>query len=197
MKRNAGAGRTIAKGEAGFDAALRGTSFNTQDTGRRPALIVQANNGADVVAAVRQARAMGLTIGICSGGHSWAQNHIRAGGMVLDLSRLNSIAINIAEGTATIGPAAWLVTSTPPFPSAISFSRWRMPIRWGWAAFCCRAALAGIAGHRDSPAKASLVSTSFLPMALWSMPVRRRIPSCYGQREVPDPAFSVSLCAFT
>lgn len=104
MKRNAGAGRTIAKGEPGFDEVLLGTSFNMQDTGRRPALIVQANNGADVAAAVRQARALGLTIGICSGGHSWAQNHIRAGGMVLDLSRLNSIAIDIAEGTATIGP---------------------------------------------------------------------------------------------
>lgn len=104
MKQSTGLGRIIEKGEAGFDEALLGTSFNAQDPGRRPALIVQANVEADVVAAVRQARDFGLTIGICSGGHSWAQNHIRDGGMMLDLSRLNSISIDAAAGTATIGP---------------------------------------------------------------------------------------------
>lgn len=104
MKQVAGAGRTIAKGEAGFDAALLGTSFNAQDPGRRPALIVQANDHADVVAAVRQAWDQGLTIGICSGGHSWAQNHIRDDGMLIDLSRLDSIVIDPTGGTATIGP---------------------------------------------------------------------------------------------
>jgi len=104
MKRRAGPGRTLEKGEAGFDAALLATSFNAQDPGRRPAVIVQANSDADVVAAVRRARDQGLSIGICSGGHSWAQNHIRDGGMMLDLSRLNSISIDAAAGTATIGP---------------------------------------------------------------------------------------------
>jgi hypothetical protein len=104
MKGKARAGRTIAKDEVGFDAAVLGTSFNAQDPGRRPALIVQANDDADVVAAVRQARDQGLTIGICSGGHSWTQNHIRDGGMLVDLSRLNSIAIDASQGTAVIGP---------------------------------------------------------------------------------------------
>ena len=104
MKGRASAGRTIARDEVGFDAALLGTSFNAQDPGRRPALIVQANDDADVVAAVRQARDQGLKIGICSGGHSWAQNHIRDGGMLVDLSRLNSIAINASQGRAVIGP---------------------------------------------------------------------------------------------
>jgi FAD/FMN-containing dehydrogenase len=104
VKRTAGKGRTIANSEAGFDAALLGTSFNAQDPGRRPTLIIQANNDADVVAAVRQARDLSLTIGICSGGHSWSQNHIRDGGMLIDLSRLDSIAIDTARGTAVIGP---------------------------------------------------------------------------------------------
>jgi len=56
MKQSPRGGRTIAKGEADFHAALLGTSFNAQDPGRRPALIVQANDDADVVTAVRQAR---------------------------------------------------------------------------------------------------------------------------------------------
>ena len=88
----------------GFDAALLGTSFNAVDPGRRPDLIVQANTTEDVIAAVKRAREQGLSIGICSGGHSWAQNHIRDGGIMLDLSRLNSITINETDGTAIIGP---------------------------------------------------------------------------------------------
>jgi len=105
MNRAARRGVMIAKGAPDFDAALLGTSFNAQDPGRRPDLIVQANDIGDVIAAVKQAATEGLTIGICSGGHSWAQNHIRDGGMLLDLSRLNSIEINEADGLAIIGPA--------------------------------------------------------------------------------------------
>ena len=104
MKRAGSRGVSIARGAPDFDATLLGTSFNAQDPGRRPDLIVQANDTHEVIAAVNRARAEGLTIGICSGGHSWAQNHIRDGGMLLDLSRLNSIAINEADATATIGP---------------------------------------------------------------------------------------------
>jgi hypothetical protein len=104
VKQAGSRGVSIARGAPDFDATLLGTSFNAQDPGRRPDLIVQANDTHEVIAAVNRARAEGLTIGICSGGHSWAQNHIRDGGMLLDLSRLNSIAINEADGTATIGP---------------------------------------------------------------------------------------------
>ena len=104
MKRTARRGVVIDKGSPDFDAALLGTSFNAQDPGRRPDRIVQANDVEEVIAAVQRARGKGLTIGICSGGHSWAQNHIRDGGMLLDLSRLNNIAINGADGTAVIGP---------------------------------------------------------------------------------------------
>ena len=104
MKRAGSRGVSIARGAPDFDATLLGTSFNAQDPGRRPDLIVQANDTHEVIAAVNRAREEDLTIGICSGGHSWAQNHIRDGGMLLDLSRLNSIAINEADATATIGP---------------------------------------------------------------------------------------------
>lgn len=104
MKPKIGRGRAIARDEADYEAALLGTSFNAQDPGRRPALIVQANTEADVIAAVLKARDLGLPIGICSGGHSWAQNHIRDGSLLIDLSRLNSLSIDAAAGTAVIGP---------------------------------------------------------------------------------------------
>jgi hypothetical protein len=67
--------------------------------------VVQANDVYEVMAAVRQAAQNNMHIGMCSGGHSWAQNHIREGGMMLDLSRLKSIEINPTKMTAVIGPA--------------------------------------------------------------------------------------------
>lgn len=107
MKRSSERGVTLNRGDAGFDAALLGTSFNATDPGRRPDRIVQVNDVDDVIAAVKRARDAGLGIGICSGGHSWAQNHIRDGGLMLDMSRLNSISINEADGIAVIGPGCF------------------------------------------------------------------------------------------
>lgn len=107
MKRQTNRGRTFQRGEAGFEAAVTGTSFNARDPGRRPDMVVQANDVFDVVAAIKHARAAGLKVGMCSGGHSWAQNHIREGGLMLDLSRLRSIQIDAQARTATVGPGAF------------------------------------------------------------------------------------------
>ncbi|MCI3134656.1 FAD-binding oxidoreductase [Phenylobacterium aquaticum] len=104
MKHSTSPGVTLDRSAPGFDAAVLGTSFNARDPGRRPDLVVQANDVFDVVAAVNRARREGLTIGICSGGHSWAQNHIRDGGLMLDLSRLNSLEIDSKRGVAIVGP---------------------------------------------------------------------------------------------
>lgn len=104
MKRTLARGRMLKRGDAGFDAAVLGTSFNARDPGHRPALVVQANDENDVIAAVKTARERGLKISICSGGHSWTQNHIRDGGLLIDMSRLNTIEIDDALGVAKVGP---------------------------------------------------------------------------------------------
>lgn len=104
MKRTSHKGRALRRDDSGFDAAVRGTCFNARDPGRKPDTVVQANDVFDVIAAVRAAQAQGCKIGICSGGHSWAMNHIREGGMLLDLSRLRSIEVNASAKTAVIGP---------------------------------------------------------------------------------------------
>jgi FAD/FMN-containing dehydrogenase len=67
-------------------------------------MVVQANNADEVVSAVREAARAGMHIGMCSGGHSWAQNHIREGGLMLELSRLKSIEVDPTKMTAIIGP---------------------------------------------------------------------------------------------
>jgi hypothetical protein len=106
MKSSTGKGVTLERGAPGFDAAVLGTSFNARDPQRRPAVVVQANDVQDVVAAVDRARREQRQVSICSGGHSWAQNHIRNDGLLIDVSRLNAIAVDSVARTAAVGPGA-------------------------------------------------------------------------------------------
>lgn len=104
MKKDLARGQVIERGDPAFDEALFGTSFSAEDTGRRPDVIVQANDAAEVVAAIARANRENLRVSTCSGGHSWSQNHIRGRGMLIDLSRLKAIAIDAPNRTAMIGP---------------------------------------------------------------------------------------------
>lgn len=109
MKRPTTKGRTWRRGEPGFDAAVLATSFSGRDPGHRPRLMVQANDVFEVIAAVKQARRDRLKISLCSGGHSWAQNHLRPDGLLLDLSRLRGIEIDAGQRIARVGPGCWCV----------------------------------------------------------------------------------------
>ena len=104
MIRKASIGRALARGDAGFDEALHASSFSAYDSGKRPDHIYQANNADDVIAAVKVAIAENKKISIVSGGHSFSQNHIRDGGILLDVSRLNAMEIDARNKTAIIGP---------------------------------------------------------------------------------------------
>jgi FAD/FMN-containing dehydrogenase len=57
-----------------------------------------------VIAAIRLANAKGWKVGVRAGGHSWAGNHLRDGGMLLDVSRLASITIDTEGARARAGP---------------------------------------------------------------------------------------------
>src|SRR5439155_5190682 len=50
-------------------------------------------------------RSRGLRISIRSGGHSWIGASLRDGGLLIDLSHLNSVSIDPAGRTAVVGPA--------------------------------------------------------------------------------------------
>jgi len=90
--------------DAGYEPTRRACSFNARLPDRFPEIIVQARSEADVVAAVKLARANDWTIGVRSGGHSWAANHVRDGGMLLDVSRLDAVEIDAAGLRARVGP---------------------------------------------------------------------------------------------
>lgn len=109
MKRPRGRGRILEQGHPAFDVSVLNTSFNGLDPGHRPQVLVQANDIIDVIGAVRRANRDNLKISICSGGHSWAQNHLRDGGLLLDLSRLNQVVIDRDHQQAWVGPGCWSV----------------------------------------------------------------------------------------
>ena len=75
------------RGAPEYEAARRAAVWNARTPDRHPDVIVHARSEADVVRAVRAAGEAGQTIGVRSGGHSWAGNHLRDGGMLIDLSR--------------------------------------------------------------------------------------------------------------
>lgn len=107
MKRPKGKGRIWRRGEDGFDKAVLATSFNARDSGARPDMLVEANSVEDVQWALAQACENGWKVSIVSGGHSWAQNHLREGGLLLSMARINQIEIDAEANVAKVGPGCW------------------------------------------------------------------------------------------
>jgi FAD/FMN-containing dehydrogenase len=94
----------LRRGDPGYEAARTHCVWNGRISDRFPDLIVQAAGEADVVSALATAREHDVKVGVCSGGHSWAGSHLRDGGMLLDLSRLNEVAIDVDSRTAIVQP---------------------------------------------------------------------------------------------
>ena len=94
----------LRRGDEGYEAARLDAVWNDRKPDRHPAAILLARTEADVVAAVRLARAEGWTIGLRSGGHSWIGTGLRDGGLLLDLSRLNGLRIDRDARLAEAGP---------------------------------------------------------------------------------------------
>jgi len=81
--------------------------YNTRYDGKRPDAVVQPLDTRDVQAIVNWARRFGVRIVARSGGHSYAGYSTTSAGVVVDLSRLNSI--RVSNGRATLGPAVQLI----------------------------------------------------------------------------------------
>ena len=96
--------RNYFRGADGYEAARRATVWNGLLPDRFPDVIVQARDTDDVVAAIRYARANGHQVGVRSGGHSWAASHLRDGGLLLDVSRLDHCTVDTDRMTADVGP---------------------------------------------------------------------------------------------
>jgi FAD/FMN-containing dehydrogenase len=97
-------GTVLKRGEDGYEQARRAAVWNARTPERYPDTIVLAESEADAVHAVAEAHDQGLTVGVRSGGHSWAGNHVRDGGMLLDLSRLQTVEVDAQAMRASAQP---------------------------------------------------------------------------------------------
>mgnify|MGYP001301494096 FL=1 len=88
------AGKLLERGAPGYEEARRDATFNAMVPERFPDLIVIAAGEADCVSAVKLANRLDCQIMVRSGGHSWAGNHLREGGILLDLSGLDEVEID-------------------------------------------------------------------------------------------------------
>ena len=103
-----------------FGTTIRGDVLKPADPGyadkpiynamhrHRPALIVRCTGTADVVDAVKFARARGLVVAVRGGGHSVAGHSSCDGGMVIDLTRMRGVDVDPGARIARAqGGALW------------------------------------------------------------------------------------------
>jgi hypothetical protein len=101
--RNKVTGSVLLPGTKEYDAARR--LWNAAQD-KHPALIVCAEVTADVIEAVKFARAHGLPLSPKGGGHHLAGTAIADGGLTIDFSQFNQVRVDPANCRAFIGPGA-------------------------------------------------------------------------------------------
>jgi len=94
------AGQLIQPGDPDYDQAR--AVFNGM-IDRRPALIARCTGDADVVAAVRFARAQELLVAVRAGGHSVPGYGVCDGGIVIDVAPMKGLWVDADAGIATSG----------------------------------------------------------------------------------------------
>ena len=99
------AGNVLVPDDTGYEEAR--TIWNAM-IDRRPSLIVQPNAPEGVISAVNFARDNGLLLSVRGGGHNIAGNAVCDGGLMVDLSLMNSVRIDSDKRRANVGPGARL-----------------------------------------------------------------------------------------
>jgi FAD/FMN-containing dehydrogenase len=75
---------------------------------RRPAAVVHCASADDVARTIRFARDLGLELSVRGGGHHIAGNAVCDGGVMIDLSEMNSVLVDADRKRAYVGPGATL-----------------------------------------------------------------------------------------
>ena len=93
----------LSPDDDGYDAAK--ATWNARFLSR-PDRIARPETAADVAAALAYARTHDLAVCVKGGGHDYAGNSASAGGLLIDLGRMDGVAVDREEGTVTVGPGA-------------------------------------------------------------------------------------------
>jgi FAD/FMN-containing dehydrogenase len=98
-------GRWLCPGDADYEQARR---VHNAMIDKRPALIVQSKDVADVIAAVNFAREQGLTLAVRGGGHNGPGLGTCDDGLVIDLSDMQGIRVDPVARTVRVeGGCTW------------------------------------------------------------------------------------------
>jgi FAD/FMN-containing dehydrogenase len=98
-------GALLAPGDAGYDAARRVWNGSID---RKPALIARCTGPADVVGAVKFARANNLLVSVRGGGHNVTGNAVCDGGLMIDLTPMKGIRVDpVARTVRAQGGVTW------------------------------------------------------------------------------------------
>jgi FAD/FMN-containing dehydrogenase len=98
-------GGLICPGDEGYDVARQVWNANID---KHPTLIARCVGVADVIDSVNFARDNNLLVSVRGGGHSFPGTCVADGGMVIDLSRMNSVRVDPVRRTVRAeGGAKW------------------------------------------------------------------------------------------
>ena len=98
-------GRVVTPADESYDSER--AVYNAM-IDRRPAMIARCRDVADVIAAVKFARANGLDMAVRGGGHSGGGLGVVEGGVVLDLSDMRGVLVDPDRRLATVQAGALL-----------------------------------------------------------------------------------------
>ncbi len=90
-------GQVVLPGDPDYEAAreAKNTIYN-----RKPAVVVRAEDAADVSRTITFARRFGLPFTVKGGGHSIGGHSVNNGGLVIDMRRMNNIRVDAEYRTA-------------------------------------------------------------------------------------------------
>jgi hypothetical protein len=93
-------GTVLAPGDGGYDEARK--VYNAM-IDRKPALIAQCTDVADVISAVKMAKANGLRVSVRGGGHNAAGLGVCDDGLTIDLAPIRYVRVDPASRTVRVG----------------------------------------------------------------------------------------------
>jgi FAD/FMN-containing dehydrogenase len=96
--------RIHVRGEESYEQARVGRVFNARRPDRFPIAVLFAQSDADVIAGVRLARKIGVTVSIRSGGHSWAAWSVRENAVLIDLGGMREKSLDAESRIVTVNP---------------------------------------------------------------------------------------------